>query len=54
MALEEMLLGGGFDVSQAQVRSRDSLFLLPADSDVELPATFCTMSASMLPCFLPR
>lgn len=43
-----MLLKVGFEVSEAHSRSRDSLFLLPTDPDVELFSSFLrTMSACM-------
>ena len=35
-----MSLGESYEVSDAQVRSSGSLFLLPSDQDVELSATF--------------
>jgi hypothetical protein len=46
-----MSLGVGFEVSEAQARPNVTLFLLPADPDVELSAPF---PAHCLPvCFLP-
>lgn len=48
--VKRLLLGVGFEVSNAKARPRVSLFLLPAHLDVERSATY---PASCLACMSP-